>query len=302
MVYELTEEALEHLEFPEGPIDGIHETRKTCKKARGLVRLVRPALDRYSEVNQSFRDAARRLGPIRDPQAFLDTFDALAGTPAANERMRSLRNHFETRATEATDRIEGEEAWRLDEARELIQAGRLDNDADAWEMDDDFESIAGGIERTYRRGRKALTEARKSGEADDFHEWRKRGKYLWYQIRLLRNAAPSLLRPLSRRLHDVSDALGDAHDLVLMKDQVESFEAEETAKEAFRVIASGYVLELEARALSVGSRLWAEEPARFVDRLELYWDAWQGGNELVAGEIEDITATSDAPGGLVSVA
>jgi CHAD domain-containing protein len=300
VISELTEEALEHLDFPYGPIRGVHEARKTCKKARGLARLVRPSLDSYSEVNESFRDAARRLGPIRDRQAFLDTFDVLAETPAASDQLRSLRSHFQTSATEATDAIESEVSWRLDEARQLIRAGQID--ADSWEIDDDFESIAGGIERTYRRGRKAMTEARRSGEPDEFHEWRKRAKYLWYQIRLLRNAAPSVLRPLSRRLHDVSDALGDAHDLVLMKDRVESFEADDAAKEAFRIVASGYVLELEARAISLGSRLWAEEPPTFVNRLELYWEAWQSGDELVAGEIQDLTPTSDAPRRLVSVA
>lgn len=300
VIDELSGEALEHLDFPEGSVEGIHEARKTCKKARGLVRLVRPALDDYSEVNAHFRDAARQLAPIRDPQAFLDTFDVLSKTPAASEHLRSLRVHFESRATAATERIRRAETWRVDEARELIRAGRID--AESWEIEDEFASIAGGVERTYRRGREAMAKARKSGEPKDFHEWRKRAKYLWYQIRLLRNTSRSILRPLSRRLHDVSDALGDAHDLVLMQEQVESFDADDGAKQAFRIVSSGYILDLEARAFSLGSRLWAEEPTRFVDRLELYWDLWHaGGDELEAGEIGHITPTSDSSRRLASL-
>lgn len=300
IVVELTEEALEHLEFLEGPVEGVHEARKVCKKTRGLARLVRPALDEYSGVNRSYRDAARRLGPIRDPQAFLETFDVLAETPPASDELRSLRGHFADRAEGAAERIDGEEGWRRDEARELIRAGK--RDADDWVMDHDFDSIAGGVEKTYRRGRKAMRKAGETGDPEDFHEWRKRAKYLWYQIRLLRNSAPSALRPLSRRLHDVSDALGDAHDLVLMQTQVDSFDADDAAKEAFRIVASGYTTELEGRALSLGSRLWVEKPSVFVDRLEGYWEVWESGDELQAGEIEDITPTSDSPIGLATVA
>lgn len=300
VISELADEALENLDFPSGSIEGVHEARKACKKARGLARLVRPALGSYSEANEHFRDAARQLGPIRDPQAFLDTFDVLRKSPAASDYVRSLRVHFELQATQATERIHGAEAWRLDEARELIRAGRLD--AGAWEMEHSFDSIRGGVELTYRRGREAMVRARQSGNPEDFHEWRKRAKYLWYQIRLLRNTSRSMLQPLARRLHEVSDALGDAHDLALMQRQVESFDAYDAAKEAFRIVTSGYILELETRALSLGSRLWAEKPSRFVDRLELYWEAWRDGNELKVGEIGDITPTSDIPRRLFSTA
>lgn len=298
IVSELIDEALENLEFPDGPVEGVHEARKSCKKARGLVRLVRPALDRYSDANENFREAGRKLAPIRDPQAFLDTFDVLAVTPSASDQLRSLRRQFVFRAKEASERVRDEGAWRLDEARALIEAGRLE--ATDWEMEDDFESIAGGVERTYRRGRQAMVRARKSGDPGDFHEWRKRAKYLWFQIRLLQNTSRSVLRPMSQRLHEVSDALGDAHDLTLMQKQVESFDADDAAKEAFRIVSTGYLLELETRALSLGSRLWAEKPSAFVDRLELYWNAWQSGDELKVGDIKHISPTSDYPQRLFS--
>ena len=48
------------------------------------------------------------------------------------------------------------------------------------------------------------------------HEWRKRTKDAGYHVRLLRDAAPSILEPLEDRFHDLSDALGDAHDLVVI--------------------------------------------------------------------------------------
>ena len=43
-------------------VEAIHDCRKRCKKLRGLVRLVRPALgDQYSDANATFRDAGREL-------------------------------------------------------------------------------------------------------------------------------------------------------------------------------------------------------------------------------------------------
>ena len=56
-----------------------------------------------------------------------------------------------------------------------------------WQLDDDgFEAISGGLCKSYRRARKALTEAQKTGSPEALHEWRKRAKYHWYHSRLLR--------------------------------------------------------------------------------------------------------------------
>lgn len=72
VVEELAAEAQDYLtaDDPAEVPDAIHETRKLCKKARGVARLVRPALgDDYTPTNRLFRDAARELGPIRDRQS-----------------------------------------------------------------------------------------------------------------------------------------------------------------------------------------------------------------------------------------
>lgn len=70
----------------------------------------------YSEINRHFRDAARQLAPIRDPHAFLDTFDVLAATPAASGEVGLVRDHFERRARHAADLLHSV----CDPARELL--------------------------------------------------------------------------------------------------------------------------------------------------------------------------------------
>ena len=47
------------------------------------------------------------------------------------------------------------------------------------------EALADGLPTTYRRGRKAYEQARSEPGAESLHEWRKRSKDLWYELRLL---------------------------------------------------------------------------------------------------------------------
>ena len=55
-------------------------------------------------------------------------------------------------------------------------------------------------------------------DPDKFHEWRKRVKYLWYHMDILQQAWPVMLQDTANELHLLSDFLGDAHDLVVLKE------------------------------------------------------------------------------------
>lgn len=289
IVEELASEAQAHLrtDDPAEIPEAIHETRKLCKKARGLARLVRPALgEDYTPTNRLFRDAARELGPIRDPHAISGTFEDLAAVPGllGETVANKTGDQLAERAEEATMRILENERDRISRASELIEEAR--SQSVDWNIPDEFEPIGCGVAKTYKRGRKRFTEASRTRESDVFHEWRKRVKYLWYQTRLLRNSAPSILRPLANRLHDLSDALGDSHDLVVLGSVIDELDLDDEELAAVDTASVGMRAKLEDRALSLASRLYAEEPGVFVDRLSLYWDAWQVGEELEAGEIE----------------
>ena len=58
--------------------DVVHLLRKRCKKLRGLLRLVRPVLDRvFDDENAFFRDLSREMSFVRDSQALIEAFDRL---------------------------------------------------------------------------------------------------------------------------------------------------------------------------------------------------------------------------------
>jgi CHAD domain-containing protein len=276
----------------------VHDCRKRTKKLRGLIRLVRPALGKaYGPANESFRDAARELSGLRDAQAALATFDALvAASPdlLPEAGVGAVRSGLAADAEAAAQADDGRP--RAGGATDLLQAGRrhvarADLDADGW------AAVGPGAERTYRAGRRALADARRHTEPTTMHEWRKRTKDAWYQVRLLHDPAPSVLEPLVDRFHDLSDALGDVHDLVVITDRLQASPARFGGKAHVRAVcevADTRRAELERRAMSLGARLYAEKPRRYADRLGAYWHVWhETGDEEPAGGLADIFPPTD---------
>jgi CHAD domain-containing protein len=298
---EQVERAVSALEQASG--DGldaaVHDCRKRAKKLRGLLRLVRPALGKaaYGPANESFRDAGRELSGLRDAQAALATFDALI--VASPDRLSeggvgAVRAGLAALAEEATRAGDGR--LRAERAADLFRAGRrhvarAELNADGW------AAVGPGVEMTYRAGRRALADARRDTEPTVMHEWRKRAKDAWYHTRLLRDAAPSILEPLEDRFHNLSDALGDAHDLVVITDHLRASPDRfggDAQSRAICGLADTRRAELERRAMSLGARLYAEKPSRYADRMGAYWHLWhETGDEKPAGGLADLFPPTD---------
>lgn len=278
--------------------EAVHDIRKRCKKLRGLVRLVRPGMeDTYQRANTTFRDAARELSPIRDAHALLETFDDLLTAHAGQVPeggVAAVRGALVRRADAASAAVR-EQQGRIERAAELMEAER--SRVDDWPVPDSFDAIAAGVAKTYKRGRKGLGRSVASPTTEHFHEWRKRAKYSWYHVRLLHQSARSVLDPLASVLHDLSDALGDDHDLAVLGEQLEAGPDEfggHDQIDAARLLLEGRRADLQRRAVSLGSRLYVEEPEVFAERLGGYWEVWQDlGDELEAGEIEDLAEAAD---------
>jgi CHAD domain-containing protein len=274
------EKALERLrETQSGDVDvagAIHGVRKDTKKLRTVLRLLRHELgeDVYRRENAIFRDAARALSEARDAEVKLETLEMLteheANLPAeAAEAWRKILDRDREAATNsAYDKATAATASSLiEDGLEGIRNWGLDGDS--WKM------IEPAITRTYRRGRRAMKEAEARRREQSFHEWRKRAKDLWYELRLLGEAWPAPLGATSGEAHRLTELLGDHHDLaVLHKDLRErSLGEEETA--ALEVAIGRRQDDLAGEAFSLGRRLYAERPKQFNRRLRRYWQAWR---------------------------
>lgn len=285
-----------------GVAEAVHDVRKRCKQVRGLVRLVRGQLGKdYRRANATFRDAARELSVIRDAQALLATFDEMVDASNAqlpdDEGLTAVRAGLAARAHEASEAVASRSA-NIERAAELLAEGEAA--IDRWRISaTGWEAFEDGLASFYGQGRQALAAARQDPSATAFHEWRKRAKDAWYHMRLFTPMAPSVMEPLAGRFHDLSDALGDAHDLAVLTDQLHAepdvFGGTDAIAEACEVIED-HRSDLEHRAVSLGTRLYVEPPKRFVARMGAYWDLWHElGDELAAGEMAALhAATTEA--------
>jgi len=80
-------------------------------------------------------------------------------------------------------------------------------------------TLTHSIRAVHRRGRKAMTRARKRQQASDFHTWRKEIKSLWYALRLV-EASDAGVRRDARALHDAETLLGNDHNLVVLCEEL----------------------------------------------------------------------------------
>lgn len=260
--------------------EAIHGARKDLKKLRTVLRLLRDELGskRYRRENRRYRDAGRQLSPSRDAEVKVETLQALeeqAGDDfPAGPSLASLA-WFE--ALEADrDRVAAEQG----EARGSIQraAGAIEEAAGAipgWPIGtDSWQLLEPGITRTYRDGRRALRRAAADGGVEDVHQFRKRTKDLWYQLRLLHDAWPGLLEPAAEEAHALADLLGDHHDLAILAEDLDARAGLGASRQGFRALIEARQAQLLERALVLGERLYAEKPEHYRRRLRAYWRTW----------------------------
>jgi CHAD domain-containing protein len=267
------DDALEQLrEHPDGKGTAVHEARKDLKKLRSLLRLARGELGKstYRTENGRYRDAGRLLSDLRDADVKLATLAALTerfGDLSGLDEYRSRLERDHARQGEHRDEALAAVAQSIDRGRERVEH---------WDLPKRSWSPAGeGLERSYRRGREAFKGVLENPSDETAHEWRKRSKDLWYHLRLLRPAWPAVLEPLADEAHELSDLLGDHHDLAVLAADARAHEDcfADSDREALLGAIEGRQRELLEQAVPLGWRLYAEKPKAFTARMAGYWAA-----------------------------
>jgi CHAD domain-containing protein len=269
--------------------EAIHEARKSIKKVRALLRLVRADLGAVGKAeNRRLRSAARKISALRDAGAMLEFVDSLVKqapqdgksaqpNPALDPRViEGVRKGLRARKPDTdSERVIGQVAAVLEKAAKR---------APSWPLEaDGFQRLSPGLKRTYRDGRRAMARAAKDPTDANYHEWRKRAKDHWYHVRLLAGILGKEIEPRARALEDLSELLGDHQNLVVLRAQIlaapRSY-GRSADVNAFLKLLDERQAGLRQGALASGRGLYGPKPRKWIQDMESLWPA---GRKVAAG-------------------
>jgi len=292
-VKRVTMEQLEHAAsgFFDGEIHlghAVHESRKSLKRVRALLRLIKSELpDRIFDFeNSNLRGTARLIAQIRATQGILDAAEsicALYGDLLAEDtfldlvqRLQRRRDLTELNALEDPNLV-GRVVRGLERAYNRYAAWPTDPEArEAYGLGirDSYEAVEPGLTTTYRQGRHNMVRAYRDSGAGDFHEWRKRVKDLRHQMEFLAPLWPEVVVGTAMTLERLGDVLGEDHDLAelvaLLRERPDLC-PNPRERSLFRALAHQRRSELQAAAEILGRRVYAERPNALSHRYGEYW-------------------------------
>lgn len=264
-----------------GHPEAIHGARKDIKKVRAVIRLVRTEITKkaYCRQIRLMREAAKHLAAPRDAFVKVKTLRNLTRHfkgQLAPGALRHVRAALHNAANEETKRFAKEKTAKAVERLLRRMAKEFDHmtvSGKGW------KALSPGVKAAYSEGRCAYQTALKDSTPENFHEWRKRAKDLWYQVTLLRPVWPEQMDAMASELEALGEYLGDDHDLVILRQAVEEQCADDGHSrelETLKGLIEERQRELRAAALELGARFYAEKPWAFCNRLAGYWQIWRG--------------------------
>lgn len=264
--------ALRALADPSPSDEAVHDARKALKQARAALRLVREDLgDRaFRRWNTAMRDSGRPLSAIRDSKVLIDTLDKLTrdsadnsgsdpGTEAVREWLRERQRATRLCVLE-TNHAAKEVSSKLKAVHRRLKDWPL--------RQSDWKPIRAGLVSLYSAARKAMPAP--DGAADEaLHEWRKRTQDLRHNLEFLEPRWPHGAGPMAEQAKQLSDLLGDDHDLLVLGDLiVQNAVGDPGERDRLTARIADRRHDLQSRAFALGSRLLTGKKNEFLARLE----------------------------------
>lgn len=261
--------------------DDVHDTRKNFKKLRTVLRLIKSELggkNFYAE-NLFYRDAGRTLSDLRDSTVLIETFDKLlknSEIEMSNFDFSVFREFL----------VEKHKTIRMAKSKKSALLNSLSTDLILarsrvfdWSLSgDDFTLLKKNLQKIYEQGKNYMYAVFSESIKENVHEWRKRAKDLLYAMRILNNIWTEIMSPLVLLLGKLSDTLGDANDLFLLKQRILSnqnkFKDDQHTRELINFI-DRRIIDLLREARSIGRKIYSEDSKYFVGRMQNYFEIWR---------------------------
>ncbi|PLX37717.1 MAG: hypothetical protein C0606_05405 [Hyphomicrobiales bacterium] len=247
----------------------IHRTRRRIKRARSLIRVLRPLFGRgYRDEVRRLRDASRLLSTTRDADVVAATAATLVDSAGAHDR-ELLDVLIETLNARA-ERAHAQET-PIDAAVALLDEARTA----ASFLASNFEGrtlLREAVAETYACECRAMEKAAESRAAERFHDWRKLAKHRWHLLRVsegrLNKAKPKAIA----RIDDLGETLGLVCDCTLLSELLldnPSLAGTGRATDHILAILDVQRAELEDRALKLARRVYKASPKKYGKSLKL---------------------------------
>jgi CHAD domain-containing protein len=257
----------------------VHEARKSIKKIRAAIRLMRDELgSSYRDENRFLGDVGRSLSDLRDASVLVASLESL-GTRTQNREtkacLKKLATEFRTRQQQmANDKHLS--AIVEAAARQLQSVAQRVHD---WPCSKKgFDGLRTGCKRTLQRTRDAFEQVQKSGTPQHLHDWRKRVKDHWYHTRLLSKLWPDVMTSFESTLNDLETKLGDHHNLQVLKERIEALEnpgCGNSGRTAVLQLITNEQTRLAKESTAIGERLYSVNADQEFRNIEQLWHRWR---------------------------
>lgn len=247
----------------------IHASRKALKRLRALIACAEPAIGEKAarKHDRAVRDIGRALSARRDADVSLETVAALEERYGEDARvtLAPLRSRLEEARGEI---VNGLDSASLAAIRKRLEKVGKALGKERW-SGKGIKPVFAGIGRIYQAARLALKKAFKEPTDERVHEFRKLVQAHWRHMALVSRAWPEAFAVRVAAARDLSQVLGDDHDLAVLKLAAE--ELEDSERSAIVALCARRQSELRAFAEPLARRLFAETERAFVQRSSAYW-------------------------------
>lgn len=274
--------------------EAIHEIRRSLKRMRAALRLVRDDLGpRMNLWNAHLRAVHHELSLLRDTDACQQTIASYAPRCSSAEQLtlERLSQDLEARRTARAAELDHVSRQALLDRLAMVEDGWS-----AWQPTETrFDLIAPAVKRMARRCRRLVDQLRKHPDSECFHSLRKEMKLRLYWLELLAPIWPHGMKAEERLVDGLSDLLGHHQDLEVLAEQFQQAQANPELgipRQWQRLIKRLHARQkkLEHRILKLARRLTVERPRALCKRWRKLAGIWEESPEIPVRKPESSAA------------
>lgn len=256
----------------------IHEARKQLKQLRALLRLIEPEVGhkRRTKADRRLREVAQSLAPFRDATVLLATLQGLPQGRCGSASFRRLHSILDARCRHARTLILATPKRRKILAKALRNAQRR---ITRWSfMHRGWKAISPGLKRSYKAGRRASTAASINNSDEALHKSRRRAKDLFYILESLRQVQPAAMRSRIRTMHQLTDLLGNDHDLAVLQAALSNELHDQLRPTELQHLTATVTKQrhrLQRQAREIARTAYTEDADTFIKQMHRHWRSWR---------------------------